>query len=170
MALTNADITSMLKPQFKSGSEKRAWSIGIRTTWVPFYTATNAAGKSSIPADVLGAPERLARNKDGSIKFSKSGRPVMRVHPVLAEKVKICRDNYEADLLGYVGRISSEMPGKYKAEVQLAQRAAVPITAQIDQDVDDFLANIAAEQAALESPTPSENGAHPAPDEVGAPA
>jgi hypothetical protein len=40
----------------------------------------------------------------------------------------------------------------------------------MDQDVDDFLAAIAAEQAALASPTPSENGATPAPREVGAPA
>jgi hypothetical protein len=151
----------MLKPQAKSGAEKRAWSIGVRTTWVPFYTATNAKGLTSIPSDVLGAPERLARDKDGAIRFSKSGRPMMRVHPMLAEQVKIARDFYEANLLGFVGNVAAEMPDEYKAEVDLAQRAAEPITAQMDQDVDDFLATIAAEKAALDTPTPSENGDKP---------
>jgi hypothetical protein len=151
----------MLKPQAKSGGDKRAWSISVRTTWVPFFMATNAKGLSAIEPDVLGAPERLARDKDGSIKFSKSGRPMTRVHPVLAEQVKIARDYYEADLLGYAGNVARELPGKYKAQVELAQRAAEPITAQMTQDVDDFLASIAAEKAALETPTPSENGATP---------
>jgi hypothetical protein len=159
--LTNDDVKSMLKPQAKSGAEKRAWSIGVRTTWVPFFTATNVHGDTNIPPDVLGAPERLARDKDGAIRFSKSGRPMMRVHPVLAEQVKIARDFYEADLLGFVGRIANELPDEYKAEVGLAQRAAEPITAQMTQDVDDFLANIAAEQAALDTPTPSDNGDKP---------
>lgn len=169
MALTLADVKSMLKPQAKSGGDKRAWSISVRTTWVPFFTATNVKGLTAIEPDVLGAPERLARDKDGGIRFSKSGRPVMRVHPVLAEQVKTARDYYEANLLGFVGNVAREMPSKYKAQVELAQRAAEPITAQMDQDVDDFLASIAAEQAALDFPTPSENGVHPAPEEVGTP-
>ena len=166
MALTNADIKSMLTPTLKKGSDKRAWSISVATTWVPFFTATNVKGITSMEPDVLGAPLRLAKDTDGTIKFSKAGRPMTRVHPVLAEQVKVARENYEADLLAYAGNVAREMPGKYKAQVELAQRAAEPVTAQMDQDVDDFLANLAAEQAALEVPTPSENGATPQPAEI----
>jgi hypothetical protein len=166
MALTVADVKSMLKPQRKQGGDKRAWSISMTTTWVPFYTATNTKGLTSIAPDVLGAPVRLARDKDGTIKFNKVGQPMTRVHPVLAEHVKVARENYEADLLAFAGNVAREMPGKYKAQVELAQRAAEPVIAQEVQDVDDFLAALVAEQAALDTPTPSENGAHPAPAEM----
>ena len=166
MALTNADVKSMLKPTLKKGGDKRAWSIPVATTWVPFFTATNVKELTTIEPDVLGAPLRLAKDKDGTIKFSKAGRPMTRVHPVLAEHVKVARENYEADLLAYAGNVAREMPGKYKAQVELAQRAAEPVMAKMDQDVDDFLAALAAEQAALETPTPSENGATPQPAEI----
>jgi hypothetical protein len=166
MALTNADIKSMLTPTLKKGGDKRAWSIPVATTWVPFFTATNVKGLTTVEADVLGAPLRLARNTDGSIKFTKAGRPMTRVHPVIAEHVKVAREHYEAELLAYAGNVARELPGKYKAQVELAQRAAEPVTAQMDQDVLDFLAALAAEQAAAEVPTPSENGAHPAPTEM----
>ena len=166
MALTIADIKSMLKPTLKKGGDKRAWSISVGTTWVPFFTATNTKELTSIAPDVLGAPVRLAKDKDGAIKFSKTGRPMTRVHPVLAEHVKVARENYEADLLAFAGNVAREMPTKYKAQVELNQRAGEPVIAQEDQDVDDFLANLAAEKAALETPTPSENGATPAPQEM----
>jgi hypothetical protein len=163
MALTIADIKVMLTPTLKKGGDKRAWSIPVTTTWVPFFTATNVKGLTTIEPDVLGAPLRLAKNEDGSIKFTKAGRPMTKVHPILAEQVKVARENYEADLLAFAGNVAREMPGKYKAQVELAQRAAEPVTAQMDQDVDDFLAKLAAEQAAAAVPTPSQNGATPAP-------
>jgi hypothetical protein len=161
MALTNADVKSMLKPTLKKGGDKRAWSIPVSTTGVPFFTATNTKGLTSMEPDVLGAPLRLAKDKDGTIKFSKAGRPMTRVHPVLTEQVKVARENYEANLLAFVGHVASEMPDAYKSQVELAQRAAEPVTAQMSQDVDDFLANLAAEQAAAEVPTPSDNGDQP---------
>ena len=161
MALTAADVKTMLTPTLKKGGDKRAWSIPVSTTWVPFFTATNVKGLTTMEPDVLGAPLRLAKDKDGSIKFSKAGRPMTRVHPVLAEHVKVARENYEADLLNYAGNVAREMPKQYKAQVELAQRAAEPVTAQMDQDVEDFLVQQAAEQAAAQVPTPSENGATP---------
>ena len=156
MPLSNADAQAMIRPTHKA-ADKRAWSIPVATTWVPFFTAMNTRGYTAIEPDVLGAPVRLARDKDGSIQFDKTGRPRTKVHPVLAEHVKVARGNYEADLLAYAGNTAREMPGKYKAQVELAQRAAQPVTAQMDQDVDDFLAS----QAALDAPTPSENGTTP---------
>ena len=168
MSLTVGDVKSMLKPTLRKGGDKRAWSIPVSTTWVPFFTATNVKGLTSMEPDVLGAPLRLAKDKDGTIQFDKAGRPRTKVHPVLAEHVKVARENYEADLLAFAGNVAREMPGKYKAQVELAQRAAEPVTAQMDKEVDDFLANLAAEQAALATPEPSQNGATPEPG--GAPA
>ena len=166
MALTNADIKAMLKPTLRKGGDKRAWSIPVATTWVPFFTATNVKGHTSIEPDVLGAPLRLARDKDGTIQFDKAGRPRTKVHPVLAEQVKVAREHYEAELVAYAGNVAREMPKAYKEQVELAQRAAEPVAAKMDQDVDDFLAALAAEKAALETPTPSENGATPQPAET----
>lgn len=159
--LTAADVKTMLTPTLRKGGDKRAWAISVESTWVPFYTATNTKGLTTIAPDVLGAPPRLAKDKDGTIKFSKAGRPMTRVHPVLAEHVNVARENYEADLLAFAGNVAREMPTKYKAQVELAQRAAVPVVEAQAQEVDDFLANLAAEQAALATPTPSQNGEHP---------
>ena len=164
MALTMADVKSMLKPTLKKGGDKRAWSIPVATTWVPFFTATNVKELTSIEPDVLGAPLRLAKDKDGTIKFSKAGRPMTRVHPVIAEHVNVARENYEADLLAFVGSVAREMPKAYKEQVELAQRAAVPVDVQMAKEVDDFLDA----QSALETPIPSQNGAIP--ELAGAPA
>lgn len=180
--LTANDITAMLKPTLKRGGDKRAWSISVATTWVPFFTATNVMGKTTLEPDVLGAPLRLAREKDGSIKFSKEGRPMTRVHPVIAEQVKVCRENYEANLLAYAGNVAHEKATAYKAHVALNQRAGEPVVVKMDKDVEDFLAKIAADQAAadqaaaaladaaaqaaLQAPTLSENGATPEPASV----
>lgn len=168
--LTLEDVKSMTTPQLKKGGDKRAWSIAVESTWVRFYTATNVKGFTHIPSDVLGAPTRLARDKDGSIKFSKAGRPVTRVHPVLAEQVRVARQNYEADLLDFAGSIASEMPDAYKAEVESAQPAAQPVLEGMVTEVETFLAELAAQQAALETPTPSEDGISPKRRKAAAPA
>ena len=36
-------------------------------------------GDTAIPSEALGAPLRLGYNKDGTVKFSNSGKPVIRV-------------------------------------------------------------------------------------------
>ncbi|MDD4986305.1 MAG: hypothetical protein PHQ43_11060, partial [Dehalococcoidales bacterium] len=59
-------VSALLMPRAESKSDRRAWSIPLLGVWVPFFTATNAAGESAIPSEVLGAPIRLQRNKDGT--------------------------------------------------------------------------------------------------------
>ena len=159
--LTLADVTHMVTPQLKRDGDKRAWSISVENTWVPFFMASNVKGETQIPYDVLGAPIRLAKNEDGTIKFSKAGRPMTRVHPVLAEQVKVCQEKYVADLQGFAGNVARELPDEYRAAVEFAQRAAVPVLEQMDQDVTDYLAELEAQKIASEVPTPSENGDKP---------
>jgi len=69
-------IRALLIPT--NGSKPRArrvWGIDLETIWLPFFTATNVMGDTAIPADAMGAPLRLGYNADGSVKFSKTGRP-----------------------------------------------------------------------------------------------
>ena len=57
----------------KAQQARRVWSIDLETVWLPFFTATNTMGDTTVPADALGAPIRLAYNQDGTVKFSKGG-------------------------------------------------------------------------------------------------
>lgn len=159
--MTTDDVKSMFTPRLKKGGDRKVWSIDLHTVWIPVFTAANTRGDQDIAPDVLGAPLRLAKSEDGTILFTKAGLPRMKVHPVLAEKVKVARDNIVAGMLEYVGDTAREMPDAYKAQVELAQAAGRPINAQADQDVEDYLVKLAAERAAQESPTPSENGETP---------
>ena len=166
--LTMDDVKSMFTQQRKIGGGKRAWGIHVEQTWVPFFTASNVRGATHIPSDVLGAPERLALDNDGSIKLSKTGRPVTRVHPVLAEHVKVVQDKFVSDLQGYTGVTARELPDAYRAEVDAYQQAGQVELQGMLQSVDDFLASLAAQRAADAAkliaaaiPTPSENGNTP---------
>ncbi|GAI96126.1 unnamed protein product, partial [marine sediment metagenome] len=83
-------IKSLLLPNPKT-TGRRVWSIDLETVWLPFLTATNTMGDTAIPSDALGAPIRLAFDKDGSVKFSKTGRPVSRVAKPISDNVTLIR-------------------------------------------------------------------------------
>jgi hypothetical protein len=78
-------IKALLAPTGSSRTLRRAWSIDVESVWVPFFTATNVMGETDLADDVLGAPIRLAKDKDGEVRFTQSGRPVMRVHKDLSD-------------------------------------------------------------------------------------
>ena len=61
-------IKQLLIPNGKKPQGRRVWAIDLETVWMPFFTATNTMGDTALPADVLGAPLRLAYNGDGSGK------------------------------------------------------------------------------------------------------
>ena len=109
------------------GQDRRVWGIPLSGIWLPFFLATNAEGKTAISAEVLGAPLRLAKNADGSVKFSKTGRPVFKVHPVISGQVRVIRDNFTAQLEAYANMVIGQKPEEYKAEVAKAQKAGRPI-------------------------------------------
>ena len=89
-------------------------------------------GDTSIPSDALGCPMRLAYDKAGAVRFSQSGRPVIRVARELSDNVKMVRDNFTANLISYAGEVMTEHSEDYKAQVELAIKAGQPI-AQHDQ-------------------------------------
>jgi len=129
-------VKTLLAPGGKKSGSRKVWSIDLEYVWLPFFTATNVQGDTAIPKEALGAPLRLAKDKDGTVKFSKSGRPVTRVAPELSEQIKIVRENFVASLTGYAAKVASENPQGYKGEVEACHKAGEPITARAHMDIE----------------------------------
>jgi hypothetical protein len=130
-------ITALLAPSKGSRGSRRAWGIDVETVWVPFFTATNVEGKTTLPDDVLGAPIRLVKTKDGEVRFDKNGRPRMRVAPELNAQVTLVRENLVSGMLAYAGDIVAERPDEYRQQVAAAQLAGEAVLDQQAHDVAD---------------------------------
>jgi len=120
-------IKSLLVPNTKKPQGRKVWSIDLETVWIPFFTATNTTGDSTIPNDALGCPLRLAFDKAGAVRFSQSGRPVIRVAKELSDNVRLVRDNFTANLVSFAGEVMESNPNEYKAQLEQANRAGLPI-------------------------------------------
>ena len=126
-------IQSLLIPNAKKATARRVWGIELETVWLPFFLATNAQGGSAIPADALGCPLRLGYAPDGSVKFSRTGRPVTKVVKELADSVRMVKDNFTAGLLVYANGVITNNPDGYKAQIEQARVAGEPIQSR-DRD------------------------------------
>ena len=124
-------IKALLKPNGSKPQGRRVWSIDLESVWLPFFLATNTMGDTALSAEALGAPLRLAYDPDGTPKFSKTGRPVVRVVKEVAESVRLIRENFVASLAAYTHGVAKGSPDGYKAQVLAAQTAGQPI---VDHD------------------------------------
>ena len=129
-------IKSLLLPSTKSPTGRRVWSIDLETTWLPFFTATNTMGDTAIPADALGCPIRLAYDKDGSVKFSKTGRPVSRVAKPISNSVTLIRQNFVANLQQYAEQVATDRQKDYAKQVEMATIAGKPLIAHDKVELD----------------------------------
>ena len=120
-------IKAIVQPNGHNKGSRRVWSIDLETVWVPFFTAMNTMEVTEIPCEALGAPLRLAHAKDGSVRFSQSGRPVFRVAKELNDAITLARYNYVARLVDFAGQVAEEHPDAYRSEVEAALKAAEPI-------------------------------------------
>jgi hypothetical protein len=120
-------IKALLAPSGSGPVSRRAWGIDVGNVWVPFFTATNEMGETNIADDVLGAPIRLAKGKDGEVRFTQSGMPVMRVHKDLNNQINVVRDNFVAGLQAYTGSVMDERSDAYAERVSRQYDAAKPI-------------------------------------------
>jgi len=123
-------IAALLQPQPSKPTGRKVWSIDLETVWLPFLTATNTVKATAIPSEALGAPLRLQYEDDGEVKFSKTGRPVVRVAKEIADQVKVVRENFTANLLTFAGQVARKEKDAYKAQVEAAQAAGAPIVAR----------------------------------------
>jgi len=122
-------IKTLLMPTTKSQQGRRVWSIDLETVWLPFLTATNCMGDTSVPLDALGCPIRLAYDKDGSVKFSQNGRPVTRVAKPISDSVTLIRQNFVANLQQYAEQVATARQEDYASQVELSAKAGQPIIA-----------------------------------------
>ena len=127
MSNTPNYIKSLLTPNGKGPTGRRVWSIDLESVWLPFLTATNLQGDTDLPLEALGSPLRLAYAQDGSVKFSKAGRPVVRVAKPIAESVKLVRDNFTANLVSFAEGVAESNPKGYEALQKRAREAGKPI-------------------------------------------
>ncbi len=132
---TPKHISVLLQPTASKPQGRKVWSIDLETVWIPFFLATNVAKATAIPSDALGAPLRLAYDKDGEVKFTKSGRPSMKVATEVAAQVKTVRENFVANLQSFTGKVMSQEKDGFKTEVEAAQKAAEPIAQKMDDDL-----------------------------------
>jgi len=140
MGDTPSYIKSLLTPNGKQPASRRVWSIPLENVWLPFFTATNLNGDTAIPIDALGAPLRLAYAQDGSVKFSKSGRPVVRVAKPIADSVKLVRENFAANLVAYAEGVAQDNPKGYEALQKRASKAGQPIVTADRANMDKAIA------------------------------
>ena len=128
---TPSYIKQLLQPNGGKRQGRRVWSIDLETVWLPFFHATNVMGDTALPSEALGSPVRLAYDKDGAVKFSKSGRPVTKVAKELSQTVMLVRENMVANLQGYTQDVAKDKANEYKSSVITALKAGKPI---IDKD------------------------------------
>jgi hypothetical protein len=141
-------IKALLRPNGKAKPRgRRIWSIDLETVWLPFFTATNTMSDTAIPADALGAPLRLAYDPDGEVKFSKTGRPVIKVVKDIADSVRLVRENFVAGLMSYANGVATESPEGYKAQVEASMEAGKPIVEKDRQALEDAFAQLMEAQA-----------------------
>ena len=146
-------ISALVSPGPGSNSGKKSWSIDVESVWVPFFTATNAMGDTNISHETLGAPIRLGLQKDGTVRFTQTGRPSMRVAPELSTQIRVVRENFVASLQSYTGTVIEEHTDAYRAQVERNQHSGTPLLAQdakLLQEELDRLERVA-EEAALEA-------------------
>ena len=150
-------VSALLMPHAEAKSDRRVWSVPLLGVWVPFFTATNAAGETDISSDVIGAPIRLQRNQDGTPKFSKNGKLVLRTVKELSDQIRLVRDNFTFGLMAYTENIRKTMPAEYKAQVEAAENAGAPIIKGDGVAVMSYLEQLREKAEAVKQ------AAHPAP-------
>lgn len=139
---TPSYVKALLRPNGGKPKGRRVWSIDLETVWLPFFTASNLMGETAIAHDALGAPLRLAYEADGSVKFSKTGKPVIKVVSDVADSVKMVRENLVAGLMAFTHEVATENPEGYKAEIEANADAGAPILTKDGQALSNAIAAI----------------------------
>jgi hypothetical protein len=140
-------IKALLRPNGSKPKGRKVWSVDLETVWLPFFTASNVTGDTHIPNEALGAPLRLAYQADGSVKFSNTGRPVIRVAKELQDNIKLVRENFVAGLTAFAQTVIDNQPDDYKAQVEASQQAGKPIVERDRLALDSALIEMAAQVA-----------------------
>lgn len=159
MATMNPEyLETLLAPQPNSERQRRVWSIGLNTVWVPYLTAMKLKGKlPEMPLDAIGYPLRLSYSKDGSVRFSKKGEPVFQVARPITAQIRDFRLNMEASLLEAARSVRESDPEGYADLVASAREHGQPIQTRDIDNITLAVAQVKSEMngAAVKEPAPS---------------
>ena len=120
-------IKSLLVPNGQKPQGRKVWGIDLELIWLPFFMATNLLGDTAISHEALGSPLRLGYNADGTVKFTKAGRPQVKVVKELGDQIRTVRENFTATLTNYAGGVFNSNPDDYKALINAVKLAGEPI-------------------------------------------
>ena len=141
---TPSYIKSLVTPNTtKKPAGRKVWSIDLETVWLPFFTATNTMGDTAIPSEAIGCPMRLAYDKAGAVRFSQTGKPVVRVAKEVSDSVKMVRDNFVANLMSYTGEVMTQHSEDYTNQLSLAEKMGKPIAQHDNAELTKALEAIA---------------------------
>ena len=159
MAKLGLDIKALLKPSPEKAKDRNVRGLPLNGLWIPFFTATNATGESSIAHSALGAPMQLVVNKDGTpkVKVDDDGteRVQYKVNKAVNDSVKTVMDNFAFGLMAFTETVKKTHLEQYKAEVEAARVAGATIRAHEDMTLGQYMASKAA-QAANDAPPATE--------------
>jgi hypothetical protein len=129
----------------------------LESTWLPFFHSTNLEGQTKISLEALGAPLRLGYNPDGSVRFTKSGRPIIRIVKDISDNVRLVRENFVAGLQSYAHEVITANTEAYNKQVAEAVKAGKPI---IERDSNELVKAMskAVEQAVNSAEAPKGTG------------
>lgn len=154
-------IRQLLQPNGNKRQGRRVWSIDLETVWLPLFHATNVMKDTAIPSEALGCPIRLSFDKDGAVKFSKSGKPVTKVVKEIAQTVTLIRDNMVANLQAFTHQVAEGKASEYKTSITTALKAGNPISAKDTLDLEKAV-KAQIEQALREAEAKAEAESQPA--------
>lgn len=152
-------IKQLLRPNGNKAQARRVWSIDLEAVWIPLFHATNVMGDTAIPAEALGCPIRLGFDKDGAVKFGRTGRPVTRVAKEITQTVTLIRENMVANLQSYTHQVAESKANAFKASVTQAHKAGKPLMqkdrAELDKAIQAQLEASIKEAEAVTEPEPA---------------
>ncbi len=79
---------------------------------------------------------RLSVGKDGQVKFTQDGRPIIRVDKRISEQVALVRENFVANLQAYAHDVATSQPEAYRAQIDANVRDGTPIRVADSQMLD----------------------------------
>ncbi len=138
-------VKNLFRPVEAKPKGRKVWSIDLESIWLPFFHATNLENVTAIEAESLGAPLRLGYSEDGTVKFSKSGRPVVKIVAEIANSIKLVRENFVAGLAQYSQKVALAQADAYNANIRSSIEAGLPIVARDRDNLSNAIAESEAE-------------------------
>ena len=143
-----------VKGQYFKGGEV----LPSHKTW--FFYLARICNHCSYPACLAACPRNaiykrpedgiVLIDQDGSVKFSKAGKPVVKVAKDISDNVKLVRENFVAGLQTYANTVFNENGEAYKAQITKAVEAGKPIQRHDKEKLDEAMEKLV-EQAIAEA-------------------